>query len=94
MKLFVQNEDDPNYTIIIKNVMWFEFTMDHVFVYMLFQQTAVTIQHAKDRTTTATLTGINNLIVGQYIHVLVGDLPLLYSRSPTCSTMIPCGPSR
>jgi hypothetical protein len=29
------------------------------------------IQHAKDHTKTPKLTSMNNLIVGQYIHVLV-----------------------
>jgi hypothetical protein len=43
MKLFVQNEDDFHYTVIIKNVMQFELTMDHVFVGMSFRQTTATI---------------------------------------------------
>jgi hypothetical protein len=40
MKLFVQNEGDPHYTVIMKTVMRFELTMDHVFVGMSFCQTA------------------------------------------------------
>lgn len=43
MKLFVQNEDNPHYTIIIKNVMRFELTMDHVSVGMSFRETAAAI---------------------------------------------------
>jgi len=43
MKLFVQNEDNPHYTIIIKNVMRFDLTMDHVSVGMSFRETAAPI---------------------------------------------------
>ncbi len=63
LKLFVQNDDDPHYTVIIKNVMWFELTMDHVSIDMSFHQIAVAIQHAKDRTKNAKLSGMNDLIV-------------------------------
>ena len=46
--------------------------MDHVSIGMSFRQTAATIQHARNHTKTAKLTGMNDMIVGQYVHVLVG----------------------
>ncbi len=52
--------------------MRFELVMDHVSIGMLFRQAAVAIQHARDHTKTATLSGMNDLIVGQYVRVLVG----------------------
>jgi hypothetical protein len=55
----------------IKNIMRFEIAMDHISIGMSFWQMAVVIQHAKDRTKTTKLTYMNNLIVGQYTHVLV-----------------------
>lgn len=73
MKLFVQNEDDLHYMVVIKNVMQFELTMDHVSVDMSFRQTTATIQHAKDRTKTTKLIGINDLIIEQYISILVAS---------------------
>jgi hypothetical protein len=51
--------------------MRFELAMDHVSIGMSFRQVAAAIQHAKDHTKTATLSGMNDLIVGQYIRVLV-----------------------
>jgi phage major head subunit gpT-like protein len=69
MKLF--NQQDNGYIVTIKNVMRFELTMDHISIGMSFWQMAVAIQHAKDRTKTAKLTSMNNLIVGQYMRILV-----------------------
>jgi hypothetical protein len=51
--------------------MRFELTMDHISISMSFRQMAVVIQHVKDRTKTAKLIGMNDLIVGQYTRVLV-----------------------
>jgi hypothetical protein len=79
MKLFILNEvnedeDDPHsYTITIKNIMRFNLTMNHVGSGMSFRQTASALQHAKECTKTAKLTGIIDLMVGQYVHVLVGS---------------------
>ncbi|CAM6017989.1 unnamed protein product [Sphagnum balticum] len=69
MRLF--DQQDNEYIVTIKNVMRFELTMDHISISMSFQQTATMIQHTKDRTKTAKLTGMNNLIIGQYTCVLV-----------------------
>jgi hypothetical protein len=77
MKLFILNEvdedeDDPHsYIVTIKNIMRFNLAMDHVGSGMSFRQTANAIQHAKERTKTAKLAGITNLMVGQYFYVLV-----------------------
>jgi len=72
MKLFVRSDDDPDrYTITIKNIMRFELAMDLVGIGMSFRQVASAIQFAKIRTNTAKLTGANDLIVGQYVCVLV-----------------------
>ncbi len=46
--------------------------MDHVSIGMSFRQVATAIQHARDHTKTTTLSGMNDLMVGQYVHVLVG----------------------
>jgi hypothetical protein len=53
--------------------MWFELAMDHVSIGMSLRQAAAAIQHARDHTKTATLSGMNDLIVGQYVRVLVGS---------------------
>ncbi|RHY39496.1 hypothetical protein DYB30_013534 [Aphanomyces astaci] len=74
MKLFVRSDDDPyRYTITIKNVMRFELAMDFVGIGRSFREVASAIQHAKIRTHTAKLTGANDLILGQYVRVLVGS---------------------
>ncbi|RQM20482.1 hypothetical protein B5M09_013883, partial [Aphanomyces astaci] len=74
MKLFVRSDDDPyRYTITIKNVMRFELAMDFVGIGILFREVASAIQHAKIRTHIANLTGDNDLILGQYVRVLVGS---------------------
>jgi hypothetical protein len=44
LKLFVQNENDPNwYQVIIPNAMQFELTMDHVSIGMSFRQAGAAI---------------------------------------------------
>jgi hypothetical protein len=45
--------------------------MDHVSMGMSFQQTITAIQQAKDRTKTAKLAGINDLIIIQYVRIMV-----------------------
>ncbi len=73
LKLFVKNENDPNwYQVVIPNAMRFELAMDHVSIGMSFRQAVAAKQHARDHTNTATLSGMNNLIVGHYVRVLVG----------------------
>jgi hypothetical protein len=71
MKLFVKQSDKSTYKVTINNVMLFELSMDHVSIGMSFQQTATAIQQAKDRTKTAKLAGINDLIIDQYVRVVV-----------------------
>ncbi len=79
MKLFILNEvdedeDDPHsYTVTIKNIMRFNLAMDHVGSGMSFWQTASAIQHAKECTKTAKLASITDLMVGQYVRILVGS---------------------
>jgi hypothetical protein len=53
--------------------MRFELAIDHISIGMSFKQAATAIQHARDHTKMATLSGMNDLIVGQYVRVLVGD---------------------
>ncbi len=73
LKLFVKNQNDLDwYQVVIPNAMRFELAMDHVSIGMSFRQAAAAIQHARDHTKTATLSGMNDLIVGQYVCVLVG----------------------
>jgi hypothetical protein len=73
MKLFVQSDDDSMwYTVTITHVMRFELAMDFVAIGMSFRQVAKAIEHAKIRTSTAQLTGVNDFIVSQYVRVLVG----------------------
>jgi hypothetical protein len=71
MKLFEKNEEEPLYTATIKNIVHFELAIDHVSIGMSFRQVAGAIQHAKDRMKMSKLSGINDLIVGQYVRVLV-----------------------
>jgi hypothetical protein len=71
MKLFEKNEEEPHYTARIKNIVRLELAIDHVSIGMSFRQVAGAIQHAKDRTKKSKLSGINDLIVGQYVRVLV-----------------------
>jgi len=79
MKLFILNEVDEDednlhsYTITIKNIMRFNLAMDHVKSGMSFRQTMSAIQHAKECTRTAKLAGITDLMVGEYVRVLVGS---------------------
>jgi len=90
MKLFVRDEDDSlSYTATIKNMLRFELTVDYVSIGMSFRQTAAAIQFTKDRTKTAKLTGINDMIVGQYTRVLVGARPC-----PTTNRSSPPAPKR
>jgi hypothetical protein len=72
MKLFVKDpNDDQMYNVTINNAMRYELVMDHVLIGMSFHQVAAAIQHTKDRAKVAKLTGINDLIVGQYVRVAV-----------------------
>ncbi|XP_078473017.1 uncharacterized protein LOC144734619 [Lampetra planeri] len=75
MKLFVKNVNIEmgtyTYTATIKNEMRFELAMDHVGVGMSFRQTAAAIDHARIRTNTPKLQGMNDLIVTQSVRVLV-----------------------
>jgi hypothetical protein len=71
MRLFEKIEEETHYTATIKNVMRFELAIDHVSIGMSFRQVAGAIQHAKFRTKMSKLSGINDLIVGQYVRVLV-----------------------
>jgi hypothetical protein len=71
MKLFIKQSDESTYKVTIKNVMCFEPVMDHFSISMSFQQIATTIQQAKDCTKTTKLAGINDLIVIQYVRVVV-----------------------
>jgi len=72
MKLFVKDpNDDQMYNVTINNAMRYELVMDHVSIGMSFRQIIATIQHTKDRAKVAKLTGINDLIVGQYVRVAV-----------------------
>jgi hypothetical protein len=79
MKLFILNEIDEDeddlhsYTVTIKNIMRFNLAMDHVESGMSFRQTTSAIQHAKERTKTAKLASIIDLMVCQYVRVLVGS---------------------
>jgi hypothetical protein len=71
MKMFEKNKEEPYYTATIKNVVRFELAIDHISIGISFRQVAGAIQHAKDRTKLSKLSGINDLIVGQYVRVLV-----------------------
>jgi len=51
--------------------MRFKLAMDHVSIGMSFRQAAAAIQGARDHTKTATLSDMNDLIIGQYVRVLV-----------------------
>jgi hypothetical protein len=71
MKLFVKSDGADIYTVEIKGLMRFDLALDHISIGMSFRQAALTIQHAKDRTKTAKLGGVNDLMVAQWVRVLV-----------------------
>ncbi len=79
MKLFILNEVDEDeddshlYTVTIKNIMRFNLAMDHVGSGMSFRQTASAIQHAKEHTKTAKLASITDLMVVQYVRIMVSS---------------------
>ena len=60
------------YSFTITHAMRFELAMDFVAIGMSFRQVSKAIEHAKIRTCTTQLTGINDLIVSQYARSLVG----------------------
>jgi len=71
MKLFVKSDGVDIYTVEIKGLMRFDLTLDHISIGLSFYQAALAIQHAKDRTKTAKLGGVNDLMVAQWVRVLV-----------------------
>jgi hypothetical protein len=71
MKLFVKQSDESMYKVTIRNVTYFELAMDHVSIDMSFRQTSTAIRQAKDHTKKAKLAGINDLIIGLYVRVVV-----------------------
>jgi hypothetical protein len=74
MTFFVIDEDDPGrYKVVIKNVLRYELAMDYVSIDMSFRQTSAAIQFDRDHAKTAKLTGMNDLVVGQYVRVLVAS---------------------
>jgi hypothetical protein len=71
INVFVKDETSKMYVDHIKNVTRFELTRDHVGSGMSFRQTATAIEHAKRRTSSATLAGINDPMVGQFVRSIV-----------------------
>ncbi|KAH8955409.1 hypothetical protein BDL97_08G136500 [Sphagnum fallax] len=85
MKLFVKDpNDDQMYNVTINNAMWYELVMDHVSIEMSFRQVVAAIQHTKDRAKVAKLTGINDLIVGQYHITDLLDNDTVWAFSLAC----------
>jgi len=73
MKLFVKDEETGKYTVAIKNITRYELALDHVGSGMSFRQTAGAIEHAKCRTHSAKLAGINDMMVGKFVRSLVAS---------------------
>ncbi len=71
MKLFVKQSNKSTYKVIIKNITCFELAMDHVSISMSFRQTIVATQQAKDCTKTTKLARSNDLIIDQFVRVVV-----------------------
>ncbi|CAK9276159.1 unnamed protein product [Sphagnum jensenii] len=71
MKLFKLDEGNQMYTVDIPNNMRFFLAINYVECGMSFQQTTVTIHHAKYHFKVQKLGDINNPNVGQYIRALV-----------------------
>lgn len=74
MKLFVKKHDSArnaeSYIVIIKYLMQFSLTMDHVAMGMSFCQVVQVIQHTKDHIKITKLTSVNDIIVKRYVRVL------------------------
>ncbi len=71
MKLFCEEDNAPVYMMNIKDILCFDLAMDYVGIDLLFRQTAIAIQKAKDRTKTMKVAHFNDCIVGQYMRILV-----------------------
>ncbi len=71
LKLFVKdvaNIEEDDYVVTIKGTMRYRLAMDHVSTGMSFHQVAAAMQHTKERYSLSKLGGINDTIVGQYVH--------------------------
>jgi hypothetical protein len=71
MKLFVKLDGADIYTLEIKGLMRFDLALDHISIGLSFRQAALAIQHAKDKTKTTKLGGVNDLMVAQWVRMLV-----------------------
>jgi hypothetical protein len=58
-----------SYCIIIKNVKWFELTLDHTSIGLSFCQTSAIIDQHKKAFGNAKLVGLNDHIVSQYVRL-------------------------
>ncbi|CAI5727443.1 unnamed protein product [Hyaloperonospora brassicae] len=73
MKLFVKDSKTVKYVITVKNVMRYDLALNHVGSVMSFLHAAMGFDHAKRRTQTPKIAGINSLMVGQFIRALVAS---------------------
>ncbi len=72
MQLFKLNENKDSYTVSIKRVMRFKLTIQHVSCGLSFRQVVTMIEQTKNTCKIAKLGGLNDMIVGQYVRILVG----------------------
>ncbi len=70
MKLF-KPQEDGSYLVTIKNSLRFNLAIRHVFVGLSFRQTSKVIEQHRSATKNAKLSGLNNHMVGQFVHVLL-----------------------
>ncbi|RHY20099.1 hypothetical protein DYB32_010111 [Aphanomyces invadans] len=72
LSLFTENEDGVGYTVRIPAVTLFNLAIKHVSVSLSFRQVARVIEDTKNTCMLGKLGGINDTLVGRYVHVIVG----------------------
>jgi len=70
MKLF-KLQEDGSYLVIIKNLLRFNFAIEHVSVGLSFRQTTAVITQHRNLCKNSKLAGLNDHMVGQFVRVLL-----------------------
>ncbi len=70
MKLF-KPQEDGSYLVTIKNLLWFDLAIRHIYVGLSFWQTSKVIKQHRLATKNAKLNGLNDHMVGQFVRILL-----------------------
>ncbi|CAM6057369.1 unnamed protein product [Sphagnum tenellum] len=80
LQLFKNNEVGNDYTVCIKTVMRFKLAIQHVSCGLSFRQVAAVVEHTRSTCNIAKLGGLSDLLIGQYVRVLVGHALQVFSN--------------